>query len=89
MSVGRPALASESLGFVTIFLGIGQVLGPYVAGAMADAFGTLEYSYLLATGVFVVGTVSAAFLRETGWAAATRGQRDTETPEPKSEESGE
>ena len=43
-----PMLASASLGFVTIFLGIGQVLGPYVAGAMADAFGSLEYSYVLA-----------------------------------------
>ena len=70
-----PMLASASLGFVTIFLGIGQVLGPYLAGAMADAFGSLTYSYLLATGVFFAGTVLAAFLRETGWVAATRDPR--------------
>jgi MFS family permease len=70
-----PLLASASLGFVTIFLGIGQVLGPYLAGAMADAFGSLTYSYLLVTGVFFVGTVLAAFLRETGWATATRNPR--------------
>ncbi len=70
-----PLLASASLGFVTIFLGIGQVLGPYLAGAMADAFGSLTYSYLLATGVFFAGTVLAAFLRETGWAAATQRHR--------------
>jgi MFS family permease len=58
-------LASTSLGFVTIFLGIGQVLGPYIAGRMADSFHTLGYSYLLAAGVFCVGAVLSAFLRET------------------------
>ena len=64
-----PRLASTSLGFVTLFLGVGQVLGPYVAGKMADAFGSLSYSFLLAAGVFFVGTLLAAFLRETGWDA--------------------
>jgi MFS family permease len=68
-----PLLASTSLGFVTIFLGIGQVLGPYLAGKMADAFGSLKYSYLMAAGVFFAGTLLAAFLRETGWAAARHG----------------
>ncbi len=70
-----PVLASASLGFVTIFLGIGQVLGPYLAGLMEDAFGSLTYSYLLAAGVFFVGAVLAAFLRETGWASERRGKR--------------
>jgi MFS family permease len=74
-------LASASLGFVTIFMGIGQVLGPYIAGAMADAFGSLIYSYVLAAGVFCVGTVLAAFLRESGWAAETsRRDRSVHTP---------
>ena len=75
-----PVLASTSLGFVTIFLGIGQVLGPYLAGEMADSFGSLKYSYVLAAGVFFVGAVLAAFLRETGWAAAMRavGRRSRE-----------
>ena len=70
-----PVLASASLGFVTIFLGIGQVLGPYLAGTMADAFGTLRYSYVLAAGVFFVGGLLSGFLRETGWAAATRARQ--------------
>jgi MFS family permease len=70
-----PVLASASLGFVTIFLGIAQVLGPYLAGRMADAFGSLKYSYLLATGVFVFGALLSAFLKESGWAAARRGER--------------
>jgi MFS family permease len=78
-----PLLASTSLGFVTVFLGIGQVLGPYLAGRMADAFGSLKYSYLLAAGVFFVGAALSAFLREKGWTAATRehgraGGRDDE-----------
>ncbi|MCL5734794.1 MAG: MFS transporter [Actinobacteria bacterium] len=64
-----PVLASASLGFVTIFLGVGQVAGPYSAGKMEDIFGTLTYSYLLAAGVFFIGTVLALFLKETRWAS--------------------
>jgi MFS family permease len=75
-----PVLASASLGFVTIFLGIGQVLGPYLAGRMEDAFGSLTYSYLLAAGVFLVGAVLAAFLRETGLASQRRAQKPSRQP---------
>jgi MFS family permease len=75
-----PLLASASLGFVTIFLGIGQVLGPYLAGEMADAFGSLTYSYALAAGAFFLGTVLASFLRETGWAAEMRTRPALEKP---------
>ena len=65
-----PVLASASLGFVTIFLGMGQVVGPYLAGRLADTYGTLTYSYLMAAGVFFLGGVLAAVLRETGWKTA-------------------
>jgi predicted MFS family arabinose efflux permease len=65
-----PTLASASLGFVTIFLGVGQVLGPYLGGRLADGYGTLTYSYLAAAGVFLLGAVLAALLRETGWRTA-------------------
>jgi predicted MFS family arabinose efflux permease len=57
-----PLLAPASLGFLSIFLGIGQVLGPYLAGRMADSYGTLKYSYLLAAGVFLVGAALACLL---------------------------
>ncbi|MBN1629082.1 MAG: YbfB/YjiJ family MFS transporter, partial [Thermoleophilia bacterium] len=67
-----PKLASASLGFVTIFIGVGQVIGPYLAGQMADSFGSLKYSYVLSAGIFLVGAIVAMFLRETGWAAETR-----------------
>ncbi len=65
-----PVLASAALGLVTIFTGVGMVLGPYLAGRLADASGSLTYSYTLACGVFVLGAVVSSRLRETGWAAA-------------------
>jgi predicted MFS family arabinose efflux permease len=74
-----PVLASASLGFVTIFLGIGQVLGPYLGGWLADAHGTFSYSYLMAAGVFLVGGLLSVALRETGWRTAV-GARRVETP---------
>lgn len=55
-------LASASLGLVTVFLGVGQVLGPYLAGKMADVFGTFENSYLLAAAVFFAGMLLSLFL---------------------------
>lgn len=35
-----PKLAPAALGFITLFLGIGQAIGPYAAGAIADAEGS-------------------------------------------------
>jgi predicted MFS family arabinose efflux permease len=72
-----PVLASASLGFVTIFLGIGQVVGPYLAGALADWSGNLVYSYLMGAGVFFIGTVLALFLKETKWASELAKARQT------------
>jgi predicted MFS family arabinose efflux permease len=83
-----PVLASASLGFVTIFLGIGQVLGPYLAGRLADAYGTLTYSYLMAAGVFFLGAVLSAVLRETGWRTAI-GARQVEFRRSKDAQAGE
>ena len=75
-----PVLASASLGFVTIFLGIGQVLGPYLAGRLADAYGTFTNSYWMAAAVFLVGGLLSVLLRETGWRTAV-GARRVESPE--------
>ena len=44
-----------ALGFVTIFIGVGQALGPYVGGTLADAFSSFGPSYLVAAGVFCRG----------------------------------
>jgi MFS family permease len=59
-------LASASLGLVTLFLGIGQAVGPVVAGRLADASSSFASSYALAAGLFVAGAIVAVFLRERG-----------------------
>ncbi len=56
--------AAASLGFVTAFMGIGQILGPYLGGALEDLSGSLTVSYLVSAGVFVVGAVAALLLRD-------------------------
>jgi predicted MFS family arabinose efflux permease len=59
-----PRLAFTSLGFVTIFIGLGMAIGPYVAGLMGDSFSSLGPSYLLSAAVFVVAAVAALLLRD-------------------------
>lgn len=58
-----PRLAPAALGFITLFFGIGQAVGPSVAGAMADASGSFSSAFLLAGGVALVGAFGAAWLR--------------------------
>lgn len=55
-------LAPAGLGFITLFFGIGQALGPSVAGAVADAAGSLLPSFLLAGGVAFLGAIGAVLL---------------------------
>ena len=56
-------LAPTALGFVTLFHSVGQVAGPYVAGAMADATGSFDSSFLLASATALAAAIGAAFLR--------------------------
>ncbi|MBI3946719.1 MAG: MFS transporter [Armatimonadetes bacterium] len=58
-----PRLAPAALGFITLFFGIGQALGPSVAGAMADARHSLLPPMLLAAGIASLGALGAAFLK--------------------------
>lgn len=58
-----PRLAPAALGFITLFFGVGQALGPFVAGAMADAFNSLAPAFLLAGGVALLGAIGASLLR--------------------------
>ncbi len=58
-----PRLTPAALGFITLFFGIGQALGPTVAGAVADAAGSLLPAMLLASGVALLGALGAATLR--------------------------
>jgi len=57
-----PRLAPAGLGFVTLFLGIGQALGPAVAGAIADRAGGFAYAYALAALVALAGAAGTAAL---------------------------
>lgn len=58
-----PRLAAAGLGFVTLFFGIGQAVGPSAAGAIADATGSLAPALLLAGGVSLLGAFGAMMIR--------------------------
>ena len=59
-----PALAPAGLGFVTLFFGIGQALGPAVGGYLADKTQSFAVPFLLATGVSLLGTLSSLTLKK-------------------------
>ncbi|MGB6064191.1 MAG: MFS transporter [Desulfomonilaceae bacterium] len=52
-----PRLAPAGLGFITLFFGIGQALGPAVGGHLADVTRSFTGPFLLACGVSLVGMV--------------------------------
>ena len=64
-----PRLAPAALGFVTLFFGFGQALGPSVAGALADTTGSFTSGLLLAAAVALLGA-AGAWLLERGRPAA-------------------
>jgi len=60
-----PRLAPAGLGFVTIFFGIGQALGPAVGGFLADQSGSFTVPFLVAGGISLVGAGFSLFLKRT------------------------
>jgi MFS family permease len=58
-------LAPAALGKITVIFGVGQALGPYVAGKLADYGGTFLYAFLLAAAVAFLGAVGALFLKKS------------------------
>jgi hypothetical protein len=58
-----PRLAPAALGFITLFFGLGQAIGPSVAGALADAAGVFTPAFMLASLVALLGAAGAACLR--------------------------
>lgn len=68
--LGAP-LAPAAFGFITLFFGVGQAVGPSVAGALADATGDFRAAFLAAATVALVGGLAAASLprrcRGTGY----------------------
>ncbi len=57
-------LAPAGLGFITLFFGIGQALGPVLGGYIKDATGTFTYAFLLSAAVSVIGAVGSLILRK-------------------------
>lgn len=55
-------MASASLGFLTIFIGVGQAMGPYLAGLLADASASYGPVYLLSAAVLLLSAVIALAL---------------------------
>lgn len=58
-----PRLAPACLGFVTLFFGIGQALGPVPGGYLADLTHSFKWPFLLACFVSVVGAALSLWLR--------------------------
>ncbi|NLT35297.1 MAG: YbfB/YjiJ family MFS transporter [Gaiellales bacterium] len=65
-----PRMAPAALGLITVFFGVGQAVGPTVAGAMADAAGNFNGAFWLATAVAALGTLAALPLQRRGLEAA-------------------
>jgi len=59
-----PRLAPAGLGFITLFFGIGQAIGPSVGGLLADMSDSFALAFALASGVSVIGIVGSVTLRK-------------------------
>ncbi|MGD8713093.1 MAG: MFS transporter [Desulfobacterales bacterium] len=59
-----PRLAPAGLGFITLFFGIGQALGPALGGYLADATQSFRVPFLVAGGLSFIGMVTSLFLKK-------------------------
>ncbi len=58
-----PEKAVEALGFITLFFGAGQIIGPAVAGFIADTTGNFRMAFGLCALLTGIAIVTASFLR--------------------------
>jgi sugar phosphate permease len=58
-----PRLAPAALGFVTVFFGIGQAIGPTLAGYIGDATGSYTWAFIIAGLAAFLGAGGALSLR--------------------------
>jgi MFS family permease len=56
-------LAPAALGFVTLFMGIGQAAGPSIGGIIADISGSFTGAFILSAAVALAGAIGSAFLK--------------------------
>jgi MFS family permease len=59
-----PRLAPAGLGFITLFFGIGQALGPALGGYLADATQSFRIPFLVAGGISFIGMVTSMYLNK-------------------------
>ncbi|MDX1709183.1 MAG: MFS transporter [Desulfobacterales bacterium] len=59
-----PRLAPAGLGFITLFFGIGQALGPAFGGYLADASGSFTLPFLVAGVISFAGMVLSLYLKK-------------------------
>jgi sugar phosphate permease len=59
-----PRLAPAGLGFITLFFGIGQALGPILGGYLADTTNSFTVPFLVAGGISFMGMILSLFLKE-------------------------
>lgn len=57
-------LAPAGLGFITLFFGIGQALGPLIGGWIKDTTGTFTWAFILAACVSIIGAFGSLCLRK-------------------------
>jgi len=57
-------LAPAGLGFITLFFGVGQALGPALGGYLADVTHSFFVPFLLASGVALVGMFLSFYLKK-------------------------
>jgi len=62
----RTSLAAAALGFITIIFGLGQAIGPPIAGRLADWTHSFSGAFLLASGVALIGCIGSLALRRPG-----------------------
>ena len=72
-----PARRARAVGFATASFGLGQIIGPFVAGAMAERSGNFDEALMMAAAVVAVGAVLLAL-----GAAWTRSRAAAPVPDP-------
>ena len=60
-----PRLAPAGLGFITLFFGIGQSIGPALGGYLADVSHSFTLPFLIAGGISFVGMIFSFYLKKT------------------------
>lgn len=59
-----PKLASAGLGVITVFYGVGQALGPALAGWIKDATGTFTYAFMFSAVISSAGAILSLMMKK-------------------------